>query len=116
MKIVQVLNAMIANPEKISNVIKSDKEFFFLYDGKHKWSVLKWDREDEYSVFIYPKFEGTLEDLPHVDFGTFNDYVSYTTKELKTTEARETFAELYQIVSSKVFGVDDIFNEILTGN
>ena len=30
-KIVQVANAMVSNSSKISNVLKNDKEYFFLY-------------------------------------------------------------------------------------
>ena len=40
-KIVQAVNAMISNPDKIKSVIPNGQEFFFIYKDKYKWSILK---------------------------------------------------------------------------
>ena len=39
-KIVQAVNAMISNPEKITNIARSEKSrdaFYFEYDSGHIW-------------------------------------------------------------------------------
>ena len=51
MKIVQVINAMISNKNKISNVIRDENEFFFLYDEKFEVDEIdKQIREHEEAI------------------------------------------------------------------
>lgn len=112
-KIVQVANAMISNSSKISNVLKNKNEYFFLYNKKYKWSISKSDDEDYYLHF-YPTESMTIEELSVFnEWSDFNQFVTYTTKDIKTQESIETFRELYQIVSDKIFGLDDIFDQII---
>lgn len=112
MKIVQVMNAMISNPEKISNVLQNDGEYYFLYDKKHKWSIKSLG--DNYTLFFYPTNTLSIEQLAtNDDWVNFSEVVSYTSQEIKTREATESFSELYQIVSEKLYGLDDIFDEII---
>ena len=112
-KIVQVANAMISNSNKISNVLKNNKEYFFLYNKKYKWSISKSEDED-YFLHFYPIDTMTIEELSVLnDWTYFNQFVTYTTKDIKTLESVETFRELYQIVSDKIFGLDEIFDEII---
>ena len=111
-KIVQVINAMISNSDKISNVRKNNKEYFFLYNNKFKWSISRGDDENYY-VHFYPLNDMNIEELStFLDWDQY-EYVTYSIKDIKTTEAIESFRELYQIVSDKVFGIDDIFDEII---
>ncbi|MDR2906462.1 MAG: hypothetical protein LBU91_00530 [Bacteroidales bacterium] len=120
-KIIQVLNSIISDKSKITNVIRGNlggnSEYYFLYNNKYKWSIAK-NSDEEYFVHLYPETELTLSDLADPD--TWNhstvSYVTYSTKDLKTQEAEETFRELYQIVSDKLFGIDDIFNDIILGS
>tara|TARA_Y100000034_G_scaffold135013_1_gene205318 strand:+ start:3390 stop:3740 length:351 start_codon:yes stop_codon:yes gene_type:complete len=112
-KIVQVANAMISNKEKIENVLRNEKEYFFLYNNKHKWSITI-SEEEEYFLHFYPTDVMSIEELAvFQDWNNFNQFVTYSTKDIKTQEATETFRELYQIVSDKVYGLDDIFDEII---
>ena len=112
MKIVQVINAMISNKNKISNVIRDENEFFFLYDEKFKWSINL--HNDEYYVRFYPKDDIQISDIPNqLGWGNYRDFVTYSTEELKTREARETFTELYQLTADKLYGIDDIFDSII---
>ena len=112
MKIVQVINAMISNKNKISNVIRDENEFFFLYDEKYKWSINL--QNDEYYVRFYPKDDIQIGDIPNqLGWGSYRDFVTYSTEELKTREARETFTELYQLTADKLYGIDDIFDSII---
>lgn len=112
-KIVQVINAMITNYGKITNVIRRDKEFFFLYNDKYKWSIAK-NENDVIFLHIYPGDEMTLEELSNFqEWGQLN-YITFNSTDLKTKEADESFNELYQIVSSKLLGLEDIFEDILS--
>lgn len=115
MKIVQVINAMITNQSKIENVVKiNNSEYFFLYNNKHKWSIIKNDGIEHYYLHLYPDATQTMNSvLSNEQHGIQNEYVTYSTEDLKTNEAIESFRELYQIVSSKLYGIDDIFDEIL---
>ena len=111
-KIVQVINAMITNSNKIKEVTKNGKEFFFLYDNKHKWSISR-NNDEEYYIHFYPIKDITIEQLSVFTDWEHLEYVTYSTKDIKTTESIESFRELHQIVSDKVFGIDDIFDEII---
>lgn len=112
MKIIQVINTMISNSEKISNVLKNDSEYFFLYNKKHKWSIKQ--NSDGYLLFFYPTESYNIEQLANlVEWNNFNEIVTYKSDEIKTREATESFSELYQIVSEKLYGIDDIFDEII---
>jgi hypothetical protein len=113
MKIVQVANTMISNKDKISNVIRVDNEFYFLYDKKYKWSEIKTN-SDDYIVHFYPMDNIGVEDISEQrDWGNYQDFVTYSTIDLKTREARETFTELYQVLADKLYGIDDIFDNII---
>ncbi|WP_294279664.1 hypothetical protein [uncultured Chryseobacterium sp.] len=115
-KIIQVLNAMISQSELITNVIKCDKEYFFLYNKKYKWSIALDDREI-YFVHFYPSNEVSLEELSNrFDWTGFDDFVTYKSSDFKTVEADETFRELYQIVSNKLYNLDEIFNDIINNS
>jgi hypothetical protein len=120
-KIIQVLNSIISNQDKISSVIRSNSggnssEFFFLYDNKYKWSIVQ-NSEGNYYVHLYPTTDESLAFLASLDGNSWKSvvFVTYSTEDLKTPEAIETFRELYQIVSDKLFGVEEIFNAIIAG-
>lgn len=113
MKIVQVINAMISNQEKITDVYRNDSEYFFLYDKKFKWSMSKGDTSENYFIHFYPNVTMNTDALAKVNNWEGIDFVSYSTDDIKTKEATESFRELYQIVADKLFGIDDIFNEII---
>ncbi len=115
MKIVQVVNKIIENKDKISEVQKNGKEYFFKYDSRYIWSILRGEEEEEYWIHFYPKVKMSYEEL--LDFREWHtlegDYLTYSTSVLKTQEAFETFKELYHIIADKLLGVNDIFDEIL---
>lgn len=117
MKIVQVINAMISHQDKIENVLRNEREYFFIYNKKHKWSITKSENTEDYFIHFYPTDDMSLKELANnTDWISFSDFVTYSTTDLKTNEAIESFRELYQIVSDKLYGIDDIFNEIIGEN
>jgi hypothetical protein len=113
-KIIQVVNIMISNSEKISNVLTSNNsEFYFVYNNKYKWSIVK-NSDETIRLFLYPDENKTLEELAYdTDFSFYNKIITYSSVEYKSKEATESFNELYNIISSKVLGADNILDDIL---
>lgn len=112
-KIVSAVNAMIRNSKKITEVlVSSNGDIFFEYDGKHKWSIGK--RDENVWLWFYPG------DISVHQLANYEDYewdgvpmVAYDVSELNTREARESFDELYILAKEKVYGLDDVLNEII---
>jgi len=122
MKIVLVVNSIISHKEKITDVVVEKSEFFFLYNGKHKWSVKKFEQDwkEHFIVNFFPDNPDDIIGRNITDIvtsrswgGGIDNVVSYSTKELDTVEAYETFKELYELLFDKVYGIDDIFNDII---
>jgi hypothetical protein len=115
-KIVTAINVMVSNPDRIKNVVKgyNDTECFFVYDGKHPWSILS--NEQGYYMAYYPGNQdiSQLAKIPDDHWGEANVHcVTYTSKDLGTKEAKESLAELYSIVNEKVHGMDDVLDDII---
>ena len=116
-KIVTAVNKMIENIDKVSKIMESQdpssSEIFFLYDNKFKWSIIK--SQGTFSLFYYPDKNIVIEYLASLPSPEFDNIkmVSYRTDELKTTEALESFSELYKLLQDKVTGVDDVLDEII---
>jgi len=115
-KIIKAANVMIENRVKISNVRPSaipSTELFFLYDAKYKWSILHSLDRRNYSLHYYPGKQ-TIEELSSI-VGKLQsvEKVSYSTDELKSREAFETFAELYSVVQSSKWEMEKILDEII---
>lgn len=116
-KVVKAINVMISNPDKITKAIKAENgtEIFFLYDGKHPWSIIERDGSDYY-IHYYPGNPDIvrLASIPDQYWEEENiQSVMYSSKELGTKEAKESMAELYSVVSEKVYGMDDILEDII---
>ena len=116
MKIVSAANAMIATRDRITDVVPGacGGEVFFVYDKKHKWSISK-NNDAEFILFFYPGNHNIrdLANWPEEAWYEFNEMIKYSTKELGTKEAKETFAELYRIVKENLFGVGGVLDEII---
>lgn len=117
-KIIRAINVIISNQKKISDVIsgKNENELFFLYDNKHKWSVRKSQDDENFFVFYYRGKRGLNDyaQIPEEDWeGISREFITYSTKELKSREALESMQELYRIVKEKLLGMDDVLDEII---
>jgi hypothetical protein len=112
-KIVQAVNAMISNSKLITSVIKGESELFFLYKNKYKWSISK--REDGHILWYYPGSE-TLQSLASHDGDDWQgvEMVTYKDSEIGTKEAKATFSELYTLLNEKIYGIDDVLNDIIS--
>ena len=114
-RIIRAVNSMISQKEKISNVLKRQSECFFLFDKKYKWSILHRSDTDSYILYYYSG-DISLEVLASMDdfeWDNFKDYVMYSSSEIKTIEAHDTFAELYLIVKEIAHGVDKVLDDII---
>lgn len=112
-KIVQAVNAMISNPSQITSVMKNGKELFFLYKGKYKWSIGKND-QNEYYLYFYPGRE-EIQHLAHYEPSDWEGtpMVSYSDTDIGTKEATSTFAELYTQIKERVYGVNQVLDDII---
>lgn len=115
-KIVVAINSMIENESLITNVSQSHTggELFFLYDGQFKWSISK-GRSDNYMIRYYPGTE-SLQNLIDWELNpeTYSyASVTYSTQEMKTREAVESFADLYRTVQNKVYDVESVLDQII---
>ncbi|MBJ9741486.1 hypothetical protein I5523_17785 [Acinetobacter oleivorans] len=112
-KIVQAVNAMISNPDKIKSVIPNGQEFFFIYKDRYKWSIIKNDQND-YLLFYYAE-NISLDEIANISNNNWQQlqFVKYSASEIKTREATESFSELYTIVSEKAYGIDEMFKDII---
>jgi len=109
-KIIRTVNAIIQNPDKITNIRRKENEYYFLYNEKYKWSIHK--SESVYYLHYYP-FDITIEEISEIEHWEEYDYISYNTKELKSQEAKESFRELYRILKEKIYHVDEALDEII---
>lgn len=116
-KIVQAVNAMIANKDKIYDVQlgrANSHELFFRYGEKFIWSIFKND--DSFSLWFYPK--NTSDELSYLAQLEAHDFIDiammgYSDKEIGTREAKNTFSELYSTVEGKLYNMDSILDEII---
>lgn len=113
-KIVQAVNAMISNPDFITDVQQNGGEYFFLYRGKYKWSITR--REDnEHLLFFYPGNE-PLDVLAMMEGSDWENVpmVTYRDAEIGTREAKASFAELYTLAKERLYRVDDVLDDIIS--
>lgn len=111
-KIVQAINAMISHPHLITEVTRNGTELFFLYNGKHKWSMAL--RDNGTWLWYYPGND-SLEDLANQDWEDIEHIpmVTYRDTEIGTKEAKASFSELFSILKEKVYGMDRVFEDII---
>lgn len=112
-KIVQAVNAMISNPDKIGKVIRGESELFFLYKDKYKWSMDR--REGDHILWFYPGDE-SLEQLASFEGEDWAEtsMVTYRDSEIGTKEAKASFAELYTLLKERVYGVNKVLDDIIS--
>ena len=114
-KIVQAVNAMLSNPKLITDVMANDHEYFFLYKSKYKWSIKGVD-DSSISLWFYPGSE-SLQEIMSMSTGMHWESISmvhYSDKDIGTKEARSSFIELYNLVKEKLYGVDDVLDDIIS--
>lgn len=119
-KFITAINVMVSNPKLITNVHKGmhATECFFKYDKKHLWSILK-NPEGEFYMSYFPGDQEIdyLASIPDEHWEEIvNNQISYNSKELGTKEAKQSLSELYTIVNEKVYGIDEVLDDIINSN
>jgi len=112
-RIVTAVNAMIVNPGLITHVIAGEAdEIFFLYKEKYKWSMAR--RQGGISLWFYPVERITIEELAAAEDADWEDIpmVHYRDIDIGTKEAKESFSELYTLLNEKVYGMDEVLDDI----
>jgi hypothetical protein len=109
-RIIEVLNIMVGNHEKITDVKKAEyrSEFFFKYLGKQVWSVWWPGSEAESIVVAYFPEAKIIDDA--MQGGT---RVEYGASDWRTQEGIDTFKDLYKTLEEKYFHVDAALDEIV---
>jgi hypothetical protein len=113
-----VIKKFLSDPDKITEVLQSQKEYYFRY-GNHCFSVTHRTQEIQkygvYSVYVYPKWHGDTYALAQVfslgDPGNIVDMVSYHVKDLP--EMYDDFVRLYRLLEEKYLKIDEIFKNVL---
>jgi hypothetical protein len=117
-KIVQAVNAMLQKKELISQVIPGEpgtfREYFFLFNQKYKWSIMYNASDDIYYLSFYSTDAPLklLASYPPPELEKFTSMI-YTTQEIGTKEAYQTFRDLYTTIKEKVFGIDKVLDDII---
>ncbi len=118
--IILAINSMIENSEKISTIEKKGQSFFFSYKG-YIWKIWQWitdfpENESGFSLAYYPKVKSVSEltEIGDSETSDKEESVVYNSSDFKGKEAYESFAELYSIIREKYYGIDKVFNDIIT--
>jgi len=119
-KIIHAVKNMISKSDKITCVQKVKKEVYFMFNDKYMWSIIRYSDTNnsdtlEYYLSYYTGAEKIEELLSKLEADEYNNVntITYTTSDLKTSEAYETFQQLHQIVEEKSLGVDKVLDEII---
>jgi len=119
-KLVRALNTMIENLDKITEVRKAGSTYVFRYLGKQTWAIQEMrispfsGVSPEYRAFYFPGDETPQQAADGLAADDQQlERVSFSTSEIKTTEARETFSDLYRRLGMKEFNIDKVLDEII---
>ena len=110
-KILEAIRSMIDNEGNISDVLEGeDGEYFFLYNGKFAWSMIK-NKEGDLSIYYYPNVDDPKELVSIIDWeGT--KYVANNSGN-KDPDKLQVYEELYALLAKKVFDFDKVLDEII---
>lgn len=114
-RVIQVVNTMITKSDLIKNVIPgslSVSELFFVYNFKYRWSIMYKDTSPDDYILYYYHTDLTITDLAQTPANLL-DFITYKASDFKSQEAYESFQDLYNVIKGKLFGMDDVLNDIL---
>jgi len=116
--ITDVVRKFLNDPEKITDVFQSQKEYYFRY-GSHCFSITKRTQEIQkygnYSLYVYPKWSGDTQALAESflngDPENMVEMVAYHLKDMP--ELYADFSKLYRLLEEKDLKIDEIFKDVL---
>lgn len=95
-KIILVINSMIINSNKITDILRRENEYFFKYDNKYIWGILK--RKGVIALSYYSE-ANEVRDIEHY-FCSLDNCITFFSDSFGT-EALESFKELYALISGE---------------
>ncbi len=113
-KIVRTINAMLSNAGKITETLAAGGDYYFVYDGKHRWSIGTCD--DGYALtYFATSLNLSAISRMRYDGGALDmiNPVTYLSNDIGTREARESFRELFMTVRDRASGLDRVMDEII---
>lgn len=107
---------MLDQPGLITDVAEAEHEYYFKFKG-HVFSVLRRTRDEEfgvYSFYIYPRWTGATDALAELyQYGEPENPATAFHCAKMSPDAEDLFAKLYQVIDSKVNGVDELLDDII---
>jgi len=114
-KILKAVDAMVDSEELITDVKALQETLFFKYNQTYVWSIQK--ELGDYFLIYYVNHSEVKEVIDSIKYMP-NDpgpYISYSSKDYKSTESGDNFGELYQIVKEKLYNIDTVLDNIISG-
>lgn len=106
-KFVRALVVMEQNPNQITNVAKDENLLFFKYK-KYVWAFYHSESVDHYYLHFIPE---ETEVSAAINNWEQSQTVTYSTEDYP--QASEVFARLYSTVKGRLYGIDDVLNDII---
>lgn len=117
-KIIEVLEKIVNEPEKIEEIKVYQTEYFFRFAGQ-VISLLKRDETDsslgEYSLYFYPRWRSSLGQLISTQEHDPDSIqmAPYHSIQFPSPVQKASFKKLYSLLTEKALGIDEILDEIL---
>lgn len=135
-KLIAALNTIVENFDKVTDIQMYGEVYAFRYIRKHTWAIQpEWQHvyrgprgleslmgcdsrsdprgEYGYRVFYFPGDVAPIEAAEAIALGHPLERISISSSEIKTTEAYETFSDLYRQLGMKYFNVENVLDEII---
>ncbi len=113
-----VVHRILEQPSRITDIHGFENEFYFKYQN-YSFSILRrlkhGEDDSEYTFCAYPRTNLSSAELAR-EFAAGDSegtvYAAYHSKDLGEN-CEHVMARLYQMMQSKVLGVDDMLDDIL---
>lgn len=111
----KAVDAMVNSEELITDVKALQESLFFKYNGRYVWSIQR-ELGDYYLIYYvnHNEVKAVIDAIKYMP----NDpgpYISYSSKDYKSTEDGDNFGELYKIVKEKLYNIDTVLESIISG-
>ena len=104
-KILEVITSLITSPESITGVIQRGEFFYFMTGAKHLWLIQSKRNETQLHLLL-TSTDRSLK--THKELMSYNgQYFIFSSLDYETP----IFEELYEIIQSRVNGLDYILNQ-----
>ena len=106
----KVLQKFNENPKKISQASSVAEERYFVYDGKYTFSLNKVDEGGDIVYTFHSYNQMSVEEAKKA----VNPFVTTFTSKNYDISYKNLFEKVYELLLSRMNGVDKIFEDILS--